>query len=400
MANPSIQEFGAKVKWLRSLATGNTGAVWLPDGFPTFGDDGDLPKALGIKPPRFGNWLTGDINPDPEAVRNIARLFGFAPTDDFLKKHTSAGGNDPWIQWWAEKWPSFRPRYANEQQPAGCEFADFQQAYKEAAEHGQLTFQEPVLPKAKQSTVVKSAASSYKGEDFGSVEALELLRDRVLTSLKTDETGKHGNYIPILEAQFSRAIAAHEHAENADDVDILAAASLQFDLVDLFGDRFEAELSSIGMPPNLRKFWEAVHRLKEGTGDKVELDGEMLRLISLALDEITKRLEEKPADSIAKALNQLKGDLEAAEVKCAIRFGILNAGIACVEKSDGNDDLRRGIRALRATIGRRPDLAPAGSIFRELDAPWCPEMVVIPACPNGFLMGSPEGEPERVDNEK
>ena len=49
-----------------------------------------------------------------------------------------------------------------------------------------------------------------------------------------------------------------------------------------------------------------------------------------------------------------------------------------------------------ASAARRtplPDLA----VFRDVDAPWCPEMVVIPA--GQFLMGSPPGEAERQDNE-
>jgi formylglycine-generating enzyme required for sulfatase activity len=37
---------------------------------------------------------------------------------------------------------------------------------------------------------------------------------------------------------------------------------------------------------------------------------------------------------------------------------------------------------------------PDGHVFKDVEAPWCPEMVVIPA--GGFLMGSPEGEKGRV----
>ena len=44
-----------------------------------------------------------------------------------------------------------------------------------------------------------------------------------------------------------------------------------------------------------------------------------------------------------------------------------------------------------------PDPWPAGKVFRDLDEPWCPEMVVIPG--GTFVMGSPEDEPERRDNE-
>jgi formylglycine-generating enzyme required for sulfatase activity len=36
-------------------------------------------------------------------------------------------------------------------------------------------------------------------------------------------------------------------------------------------------------------------------------------------------------------------------------------------------------------------------VFRDIEAPWCPEMVVIPA--GQFLMGSPLDEPERLEAE-
>jgi formylglycine-generating enzyme required for sulfatase activity len=40
--------------------------------------------------------------------------------------------------------------------------------------------------------------------------------------------------------------------------------------------------------------------------------------------------------------------------------------------------------------GMRSDTLPPGTIFRDIDAPWCPEMVVLP--PSSFMMGSPEGQ--------
>ncbi len=42
-------------------------------------------------------------------------------------------------------------------------------------------------------------------------------------------------------------------------------------------------------------------------------------------------------------------------------------------------------------------LLPPGTIFRDIDEPWCPEMVVIP--PGVFNMGSPKDEAERDDDE-
>ena len=42
-------------------------------------------------------------------------------------------------------------------------------------------------------------------------------------------------------------------------------------------------------------------------------------------------------------------------------------------------------------------LLPPGTIFRDVDAPWCPEMVVVP--PGTYVMGSPEDEVERQGDE-
>ena len=48
---------------------------------------------------------------------------------------------------------------------------------------------------------------------------------------------------------------------------------------------------------------------------------------------------------------------------------------------------------MRVVPRELPDLA----VFKDLDAPWCPEMVAIPA--GQFLMGSPPNETERSDAE-
>jgi formylglycine-generating enzyme required for sulfatase activity len=48
-------------------------------------------------------------------------------------------------------------------------------------------------------------------------------------------------------------------------------------------------------------------------------------------------------------------------------------------------------------IGADPRELPDLAVFKDADAPWWPEMVVIPA--GSFLMGSPPDEPERSDDE-
>jgi formylglycine-generating enzyme required for sulfatase activity len=43
-----------------------------------------------------------------------------------------------------------------------------------------------------------------------------------------------------------------------------------------------------------------------------------------------------------------------------------------------------------STVLSRPEIRQPGTVFRDVEAPWCPEMVVIPA--GSFVMGSPEEE--------
>ncbi len=55
------------------------------------------------------------------------------------------------------------------------------------------------------------------------------------------------------------------------------------------------------------------------------------------------------------------------------------------------------VTAPRLLIGDPGPSPNPATIFKELDAPWCPEMVVIPA--GSFLVGSPEGEEGRSPDE-
>lgn len=67
------------------------------------------------------------------------------------------------------------------------------------------------------------------------------------------------------------------------------------------------------------------------------------------------------------------------------------------------DGLDRLLRALTDGAGIVPDEHATDTgpvplqVFRDIDAPWCPEMVVIPA--GRFVMGSPPNEDERNDEE-
>ncbi|MEZ5932222.1 MAG: SUMF1/EgtB/PvdO family nonheme iron enzyme [Alphaproteobacteria bacterium] len=60
------------------------------------------------------------------------------------------------------------------------------------------------------------------------------------------------------------------------------------------------------------------------------------------------------------------------------------------------DNVTAAGRTLKGKGRSAPSWAP-GLIFRDVDAYWCPEMVVIPA--GSFMMGSPESEKESSGNE-
>lgn len=79
------------------------------------------------------------------------------------------------------------------------------------------------------------------------------------------------------------------------------------------------------------------------------------------------------------------------------RFGAngLFADLAALRIAASAEPRPNGSAPPHSTTSRR-DLA-AGSVFRDVDAPWCPEMVVIPA--GRFLIGSPAEEEGRFDNE-
>src|SRR5258708_1903940 len=107
--NILIHEGHLKVHWLLALAAGETEELnLLPADFPPYKLN-ELAKAFGVLPSTFSNWFPVDptkrktlarmVNRPPvEVARNIARIFGFAPTSD-----------DGWSDWWEKDWPSFMP---------------------------------------------------------------------------------------------------------------------------------------------------------------------------------------------------------------------------------------------------------------------------------------------------
>jgi hypothetical protein len=146
--NIEVEDGHIKVRWLLSLARGKAGAEdkkLLPENFPRFENAEDLAHALGATKSDFSNWFPspdkGKIikppanRPRVEAVRNVARIFGFAPDPD---------EDDAWPNWWKAQWASFMPSEddnTNHQQSAPAEL--FLEAYREALANDRLKFRLP-----------------------------------------------------------------------------------------------------------------------------------------------------------------------------------------------------------------------------------------------------------------
>ena len=105
MANIQIHEFHIKVRWLFGLATRKERSQ-LPPEFPKFSRFKDVVQALGATQQTFGMWCPlnpkkKDGTPAPQMdkptaafARNVARMFGFAPspTASMMTRSGASGG--------------------------------------------------------------------------------------------------------------------------------------------------------------------------------------------------------------------------------------------------------------------------------------------------------------------
>lgn len=134
-------------------------------------------------------------------------------------------------------------------------------------------------------------------------------------------------------------------------------------------------------------------------GQPVELDEQMAGLIREARDQIGDLIKEDcPADA-EQCLRQVNTLLDSALGRNRVRLGQLSQRTQTVRERAG-EMVESGMRSLMGCIGVRPELAPTLSIFVEPGLKGAPEMVVVPACPGGFLMWSPEDQEGRHQDEK
>jgi formylglycine-generating enzyme required for sulfatase activity len=104
---------------------------------------------------------------------------------------------------------------------------------------------------------------------------------------------------------------------------------------------------------------------------------------------------------LERALGHLRKPFEANRAELGEVAGLLEGGDRAI---DAGEDIAQQAEALeeKAFLGKTAgsqvtDPWPDLKVFRDVEEPWCPEMVVIPA--GEFLMGSPKDEPGRRTSE-
>ena len=138
----------------------------------------------------------------------------------------------------------------------------------------------------------------------------------------------------------------------------------------------------------LRKF--LAHEQAAGRDD-------LILPIYLVDSPVLDRAHLRAADELAQAIHERqrwdwRPHAFAAPGDLAVKKAVRELAKAIAERLD-----REAPTAPPAPPAPRPARRRPGDVFRDVAEPWCPEMVVIPA--GKFVMGSPETEAERRDNE-
>lgn len=143
MANPRISGFGGKIAALYQAV--KDGTVSAPGDRPPLPRmQRELAARIGVLEQTLGQWCgTRGTNPNPKAVRNIARIYGFAPTGRWAEDWgVDFGSDECWAAWWEGPWACFMAA-GTKDRDAQMSAEAFAAAYREAARAGTLVFQGP-----------------------------------------------------------------------------------------------------------------------------------------------------------------------------------------------------------------------------------------------------------------
>jgi hypothetical protein len=207
-------------------------------------------------------------------------------------------------------------------------------------------------------------------------------------------------------ADWLEAIAAAQEtllaAEELDDGDVVSAL---LELMEIFGPNAERagphEVGGMIGPPVMAALLDWLGRMLQGEkamrGQAVPLTEDMRQWLGEARDQADQAREEIEERSARQRLRLFRNFATRSLEEDRVKPAQLEHQAQQLAKCRLNA-LEQVVLLVQAAIGPRSSAAPSGTVFRDLPEPWAPEMVVIPE--GAFLMGSPEDEPERRDDEE
>ena len=165
-------------------------------------------------------------------------------------------------------------------------------------------------------------------------------------------------------------------------------ARLMRRIMDALADKEQARREVVGEALEglaaLERLWRGALDPNKGPGQPAPLTEEMAPLLAKGGEAAERLARLDPPGPLADALADLSEELQWIEMRQSVRLGDLGESVEKVRARAGGA-FRSGASALMAAIGKRAELAPPGTVFKDLDEPWAPEMVVIPA--GAFTMG-------------
>jgi formylglycine-generating enzyme required for sulfatase activity len=397
-SNFEVHDFHKKVDWLLKLPRGIESQ--MPRGFPSFETRKDFARELGVGPNQLSQWCPKPENyqkveqsgeqpkkadqtnrPPVHFVRNVARVFGFAPPD-------SIDDDEVWRKWWATCWPSFTPTETDGKHQAP--FSVFERHYLEALKAGELVCQPPIVPEVQQrqsitserplaslemteiSRLIDTFRAEFAAEPrFGNtrqfiLDLIEGIRDLPDPSRWSEEHFDH-----LLNVQLALDYTLR-HADPGAGVDTIHFGSLVPLLRALAALLVGRQVSDAYSVIDYNKLARYVRQVREA-------------IRNLPTTDIPPPVRYK-----VKVLDQY---LEIAERSARINLKHVDDMAARIRQYQLGA-LHKIERLTAVLIGKRLDRAPNLAMFRDelQGGGFGPELVIIPA--GQFQMGSAEGEGE------
>jgi transcriptional regulator with XRE-family HTH domain len=191
-----VHDFQQKMMYLLGDARAEIGAR---SSLPLPSSQAELAALIGVPRNTLNQWIKQKVYPDHMAILNIARFYGFGPTDEFLRHQQSVP--DALKTWFDSKWRCWHdPQRKGGTHEGPDNFEKFRSFYISELEIGNLIFQKPIKNKDKNSDdglfrleYLEIDYDRYKLEQYRSK-----ILDRIISLDLTNKQNKTNAYFDLL----------------------------------------------------------------------------------------------------------------------------------------------------------------------------------------------------------